>query len=57
MSNRRNSRRTQQWRDTTIPRRPLLWLAAALLFTLPALLGTLASWVPFLFLFALVLKF
>ncbi|MGA7273231.1 MAG: DUF3488 and DUF4129 domain-containing transglutaminase family protein [Candidatus Udaeobacter sp.] len=53
----RNSRRTQQWRDTTIPRRPLLWLAAALLFTLPALLCTLASWVPFLFLFALVLKF
>jgi transglutaminase-like putative cysteine protease len=57
MSDSRNSRRTLQWRDTTIPRRPLLWLAAALLFTLPALLGTLASWVPFLFLFALVLKF
>src|SRR5438093_13370113 len=57
MSNSRNSRRTQQWRDTTIPRRPLLWLAAALLFTLPALLGALASWVPFLFLFALLLKF
>ncbi|MFZ0918285.1 MAG: transglutaminaseTgpA domain-containing protein, partial [Candidatus Udaeobacter sp.] len=51
-----NNRRTQ-WRDTTIPRRPLLWLAAALLFTLPGLLGTLANWVPFLFLFALVLKF
>jgi protein-glutamine gamma-glutamyltransferase len=57
MNNSRNSRGTQHWRDTTIPRRPLLWLAAALLFTLPALLGTLASWVPFLFLFALVLKF
>jgi len=57
MSNSRNSRRIEQWRDTTIPRRPLLWLAAALLFTLPALLGTVASWVPFLFLFALVLKF
>src|SRR6266404_4326666 len=57
MSDRRNSRRTQQWRDTTIPRRPLLWLAAALLFTLPALLGTLASWVPFLFLLALAMKF
>src|SRR5438874_10344035 len=57
LSKSRSSRRTQQWRDTTIPRRPLLWLAAALLFTLPALLGTLASWVPFLFLFALVLKF
>src|SRR5437899_4582912 len=57
MSDSRNRTRTQQWRDTTIPRRPLLWLAAALLFTLPALLGALASWVPFLFLFALVLKF
>jgi transglutaminase-like putative cysteine protease len=57
MSNSRNRRRTQQWRNTTIPRRPLLWLAAALLFTLPALLGALASWVPFLFLFALLLKF
>src|SRR5436309_15497689 len=57
MSNSRNSRRTQHSRGTTIPRRPLLSLAAALLFTLPALLGTLASWVPFLFLFALVLKF
>ncbi|HEX3619482.1 MAG TPA: DUF3488 and DUF4129 domain-containing transglutaminase family protein [Candidatus Udaeobacter sp.] len=56
MSDSRNRTRTQQWRDTTIPRRPLLWLAAALLFTLPAL-GALASWVPFLFLFALVLKF
>src|SRR5262249_23220609 len=54
MSNR--SRRTP-WRDTTIPRRPLLWLAAALLFTLPPMFGNLASWVPFLFLLALALKF
>ena len=44
-------------KDTTIPRRPLLWLAAALLFTLPPMFGNLANWVPFLFLFALVLKF
>ena len=57
MSMSKSSRRTQQWKDTTIPRRPLLWLAAALLFTLPAMLGKLASWVPFLFLLALVLKF
>src|SRR6266568_6032240 len=53
----RNRRRTPQWRDTTIPRRPLLWLAAALLFTLPAMFGNLASWVPFLFLLALAMKF
>ena len=53
----RSSRRTQQWRDTAIPRRPLLWLAAALLFTLPAMFGNLASWVPFLFLLALAMKF
>src|SRR6266704_2963516 len=52
----RNRKRTPQWRDTTIPRRPLLWLAAALLFTLPSMFGKLASWVPFLFLLALVLK-
>ena len=44
-------------RDTTIPRRPLLWLAAALLFTLPPMFGSLATWVPSLFLFALVMKF
>jgi len=35
----------------------LLWLAAALLFTLPPMFGNLTSWVPFVFLFALVLKF
>src|SRR5256884_5850001 len=53
----RSSRRIQPWRDTAIPRRPLLWLAAALLFTLPPMFGNLASWVPFLFLLALAMKF
>jgi len=43
--------------DTRIPRRPLLWLAAALLFTLPPMFGTLPSWVPLLFLIALATKF
>src|SRR5947209_288305 len=52
----RNRRRTPQWRDTTIPRRPLLWLTAALLFTLPSMFGKLTSWVPCLFLLALVFK-
>src|SRR5438477_12665648 len=44
-------------RDTRIPRRPLLWLAAALLFTLPPMFASLAFWVPALFLIALGLKF
>ena len=44
-------------RDTRIPRKPLLWLAAASLFTLPAMLGTLSSWVPTIFLIALMAKF
>jgi transglutaminase-like putative cysteine protease len=44
-------------RDRSIPRRPLLWLAAALLFTLPPMFGSLASWVPFVFLLALAMKF
>ncbi len=57
MSKSMSSRRTQQWKDTTIPRRPLLWLAAALLFTLPPMFGKLASWVAWLFLLALALKF
>ena len=57
MSKSWSSRRTQQWKDTTIPRRPLLWLAAALLFTLPPMLGNLASWVAWFFLLALALKF
>src|SRR5438477_10905010 len=57
MSKSRSSRRRQQWKDTTIPRRPLLWLAAALLFTLPPMLGNLASWVAWFFLLAPALKF
>src|SRR6266850_1864401 len=44
-------------RDRSIPRRPLLWLAAALLFTLPPMFGSLVSWVPCVFLFALAVKF
>jgi protein-glutamine gamma-glutamyltransferase len=44
-------------RDTSIPRLPLLWLAAALLFTLPPMFGSLVTWVPCLFLLALTLKF
>jgi protein-glutamine gamma-glutamyltransferase len=44
-------------RDTRIPRRPLLWLAAALLFTLPPMMGSLAPWVPCLFFLMLALKF
>jgi protein-glutamine gamma-glutamyltransferase len=44
-------------RDRSIPRRPLLWLAAALLFTLPPMFGSLVRWVPSVFLLALALKF
>src|SRR6476660_5531205 len=44
-------------RDRSIPRVPLLWLAAALLFTLPPMFDSLATWVPCLFLIALALKF
>jgi protein-glutamine gamma-glutamyltransferase len=44
-------------RDMSIPRRPLLWLAAALLFTLPPMFGSLVSWVPCVFLLALAMKF
>ena len=44
-------------RDRSIPRQPLLWLAAALLFTLPPMFGSLVSWVPSIFLLALALKF
>ena len=57
MSKKKSGRRMQPWRDTAIPRRPLLWLAAALLFTLPPMFGNLASWVPVLFLLALAMKF
>jgi protein-glutamine gamma-glutamyltransferase len=44
-------------RDTSIPRRPLLWMAAALVFTLPPFFDSLAIWVPSLFLLSLGLKF
>jgi protein-glutamine gamma-glutamyltransferase len=44
-------------RDRSIPRRPLLWLAAALFFTLPPMFGSLVSWVPWFFLLALAMKF
>src|SRR5205085_11977989 len=49
--------KTLRKQDTRIPRRPLLWLAAALLFALPPMFGTLPSWVPLLFLIALTAKF
>jgi len=44
-------------RDRSIPRRPLLWLAAALLFTLPPMFGSLVTWVPCLFLLSLAIEF
>ena len=44
-------------RDTRIPRRPLLWLAAALLFVLPPMFDGLAPWVPTLLLLAIAAKF
>jgi transglutaminase-like putative cysteine protease len=44
-------------RDTRIPRRPLLWLAAALLFVLPPMFDGLAAWVPTLLLLAIAAKF
>ena len=47
----------QSTRDTSIPRRPMLWLTGALLFTLPPMYGSLASWAPTLFLLTLALKF
>ncbi len=53
MSNTRNLIKT----DTSIPRRPLLWMATALLFTLPPFFDSLAIWVPWLFLLSLALKF
>src|SRR5438876_12251137 len=53
----RSTSRSPIKRDTSIPRRPLLWLAAALLFTLPPLFDSLATWVPCLFLLSLALKF
>src|SRR4029434_3319652 len=53
MSNTRNLIKT----DTSIPRRPLLWVAGALLFTLPPFFDSLVIWVPWLFLLSLALKF
>jgi len=53
----RSTSRSPIKRDTSILRRPLLWLAAALLFTLPPLFDSLATWVPCLFLLSLALKF
>ncbi|HKR52925.1 MAG TPA: DUF3488 and transglutaminase-like domain-containing protein [Chthoniobacterales bacterium] len=44
-------------RDTRIPRRPLLWLAAALLFVLPPMFDGLTPWVPTLLLVAITAKF
>ena len=44
-------------RDTRIPRRPLLWLAAALLFVLPPMFDGLVIWVPTLLLVAIMAKF
>ena len=49
--------RSESKRDRSIPRRPLLWLAAALLFTLPPMFGSLVRWVPCVFLLALAMKF
>src|SRR5438309_2691140 len=49
--------KTLRKRDRRIPRRPLLWLAAALLFTVPPMFATLATWVPVLFLITLAAKF
>lgn len=44
-------------RDTRIPRRPLLFLAGALLFTVPPMFGSLVIWVPVLFVATLAAKF
>jgi protein-glutamine gamma-glutamyltransferase len=49
--------KTPRKRDTRIPRRPLLWLAAALIFTLPPMFRGLAFWIPVAFLVALAAKF
>ncbi len=56
-SKNRNRNGSRTLRDTSIPRQPLLWLTAALLFTLPPMFGTLATWVPSFFLFTLAMKF
>jgi len=51
------SARSSTKTDTSIPRTPLLWMAVALLFTLPPFFDSLAVWVPSLFLLSLALKF
>jgi transglutaminase-like putative cysteine protease len=43
--------------DTKIPRHPMLWLAVALVFTMPPMFGNLAWWVPACFMVALAAKF
>ena len=48
---------TRRTRDTRIPRKPFLWLTAALVFTVPPMFGSLALWVPVLFLAVLAAKF
>ena len=43
--------------DPTIPRRPLILLAMAMLFTVPPMFGNLAAWVPASFLAVLLVRF
>jgi transglutaminase-like putative cysteine protease len=43
--------------DPRIPRKPLLWLSAGLLFTVPPLFSSLASWIAIFFLATLIAKF
>jgi protein-glutamine gamma-glutamyltransferase len=57
MSKSKNGSGSRTVRDTSIPRQPLLWLATALLFTLPPMFGTLATWIPSFFLLTLTMKF
>jgi protein-glutamine gamma-glutamyltransferase len=57
MSKSKNRSTSKSKRDRSIPRRPLLWMAAALVFTLPPFFDSLAIWVPSLFLLSLALKF
>ena len=42
---------------STIPRKPLIWLALAMLFIVPPMFGNLAPWVPLFFLIMLLAKF
>ena len=44
-------------RKQEIPRKPLLWFAAALLFSVPPMFGNLVWWVPVSFLAVLIAKF